>query len=366
MQGGRLLHALDNETCLKPRIYMGNLANNDETDMSLSPDRGAAYKKYLVTDNADAEESPPSERVIADQVDQFTPKPLTLPGNYQSRLGKGRMTTDHHMTEQNRHVLRRFEALNVDGQTLTELSIGGYTVDLARAAQKVKEITPLPPARLPIIFLDGDMNFYHHVFQGLEILLGRGVMLRIIETKQYNTHEDPVLLPMIEEMIKKGYERTDTEVTVFAKKVLTTTYEIDSNTTSDAKEHCLLVAANLWGFQYIEAGMQCHEGDLRMWLSISYNHYRTLWFNTFKSSGVPAFALEGVQTRYESPEDSTRTTRSYPNPREEKSSIRIISEDEAITVQGHTMVPIPRKHKRQDRHSHDKRSRALVKAGFFM
>jgi hypothetical protein len=47
-------------------------------------------------------------------------------------------------------------------------------VDLSKAAQKASEITPLPPARLPIIFTDAEMNFHHHFFQGLEILFGRG------------------------------------------------------------------------------------------------------------------------------------------------------------------------------------------------
>jgi hypothetical protein len=63
----------------------------------------------------------------------------------------------------------------------------------------------------------------------------------------------------------------------------------------------LIVAANLWGLQYIEPGLEMKEADLKMWLSVNYNHYKTLWFNTFKSAGIPSFALGGVQTRYEGP-----------------------------------------------------------------
>jgi hypothetical protein len=31
-----------------------------------------------------------------------------------------------------------------------------------------------------------------------------------------------------------------------------------------------------------------------MWLANCYNYYRIIWFDTFKSSGVPNFAVEGV------------------------------------------------------------------------
>jgi len=105
---------------------------------------------------------------------------------------------------------------------------------------------------------------------------------------------------LIEKVISIGYESKDTGLTVFTKSVLSSTFNLDKGAGSLPEEKRLIVAANLWGFQYIEDGMECREADLRMWLSICYDKFRTVFFNTFKDSGMPAFAMEGVQGRYES------------------------------------------------------------------
>jgi hypothetical protein len=160
-------------------------------------------------------------------------------------------------------------------------------------------VVPLPPAKLPKIFIDPEMNFSHHFFQGLERLIGREQVLEIVVKKRYYTDETPVLLPLIEGIIKVGYERKDTNLTVFTKSVLASTFDIDERTTSESEHRGLLVGANLWGFQYIEAGMECKEADLRMWLRVCYNKFENIFFNTFKDSGMPDFAMEGVQARYE-------------------------------------------------------------------
>jgi hypothetical protein len=99
--------------------------------------------------------------------------------------------------------------------------------------------------------------------------------------------------------VRVGYERKDSSLTVFTKAVLMTTFESDSNARSEDTDRGLIVASNIWGFQYVEDRMECKEVDLKMWLSINYQHFRTLHFNTYKDSGMPAFAMEGVQTRYE-------------------------------------------------------------------
>jgi hypothetical protein len=203
------------------------------------------------------------------------------------------------MLANRRDILRKYESLKIGDKTLTELSIGGFNVDLSKAAQKASEIVPLPPARLPIIFKDPEMNFSHHFFQGLERLIGREQVLEIVSKTRYYRDEELVLVPLIEGILRTGYERKDTNLTVFTKSVLSSTFELDDRGGDDSGDRGLVVAANLWGFQYIEDGMECKEADMRMWLSINYDRFRNIFFNTFKDSGVPAFAMEGVQTRYE-------------------------------------------------------------------
>jgi len=215
------------------------------------------------------------------------------------RMKQANLVDAEDMLANNRDMLRKYEPLRIGKNALTEMSIGGFTVDLGKAAQKASEVVPLPPARLPKIFIDPEMNFNHHFFQGLERLIGREQVLDIVKKRRYYTNEDLVLLPLIEGIVKAGYEKKDTNLTVFTKSVLSSTFELDERTSIDSPHRGLLVAANLWGFQYIEAGMECKEADLRMWLRICYNKFENIFFNTFKDSGMPDFALEGVQARYE-------------------------------------------------------------------
>jgi hypothetical protein len=228
----------------------------------------------------------------------MAPPPLAVRGHISNNAVRGQLYDSELMMEKNRASLRRFEALTVDGETITSLSIGGYAVDLSKAAQKASEITPLPPARLPIIFTDAEMNFHHHFFQGLEILFGRGNLNTFVSKKKYYDDSYTRIITHIEHLIKIGYRPNDTDITLFTKRVLMSTFSIPQQFTTDEDARFLIVDANLWGFQYIESGMQMKDSDLQMWLSICYGHFRTIWFNTFKASGVPAFALEGVQTRY--------------------------------------------------------------------
>jgi hypothetical protein len=143
------------------------------------------------------------------------------------------------------------------------------------------------------------MNFLHHFFQGLERLIGRDVLLTITEKSKFSTGGDLILLPLIEHMMKVGFERKDNNLTVFVKSVLTSTFEMDERNEPNDPERGLLVAANLWGFRYIECGIEMKEADLQMWLKTNYENFKVLHFDTFKDSGVPAFVTEGVQIRYE-------------------------------------------------------------------
>jgi hypothetical protein len=210
--------------------------------------------------------------------------------NYPSN---GKMIEDEGLQTMNRKVLRKFEALDVSGRSLTGLSIGGFEVDLNVAAQKAMEVLPMPAAKLPVIFLDEELNFFHHFFQGVTQVIGEGTLKMIAAKKTYYEDEVPVVFRMIEDMILEGYDKSDKEIVIFLKKVFCSTFELTSKSRRTRESESVKVCANLWGFPYIEYGMMMEEQDLQMWISVSYDRYRTSWFNTFKSSGVPSFAHEG-------------------------------------------------------------------------
>lgn len=314
-QGGKILHAIESETKLKPRVYISSKetdSNDSQHALSGYDDEESEREKVMnsqvvspITHSSQpvqpASLSSSGLDALYEEVRQNFPSHLSTEVAVRSKLGKGQLQNDDRMMEQNRKILRKYEPLNVGGQSLTGMSIGGFVVDLSRAAQKASEVAPLPPSKLPIIFADDDMNFHHHFFQGLDILLGKDIVQEIVSADKYYGQTELHLLPMIVEMIKAGYEKSDTEITVFTKKVLTSTFEVDPSSRQEVKDGILVVAANLWGFQYIESGMQMKEPDLKMWLQNCHRFYRTIWFNTFKSAGIPLFALDGVQTRYESP-----------------------------------------------------------------
>lgn len=312
-QGGQMLHEVRGDGRLKTRYEVikerpGQNENSPKSSSSEEFNEISERCDSLFDIESEAKTRPRillghanpslSARLYEDLESKFEHVPRRMTTN-DERLKQANLVDAEDMLAKNRDILRKYEPLRVGNNSLTEMSIGGFTVDLGKAAQKASEVVPLPPARLPKIFIDAEMNFSHHFFQGLERLIGRAQVLEIVTKKRYYTDEDPVLLPLIEEIIKVGYEKKDTNLTVFTKSVLSSTFEIDDRTTVDSPHRGLLVAANLWGFQYIEAGMECKEADLRMWLRVCYNKFENIYFNTFKDSGMPDFALEGVQARYE-------------------------------------------------------------------
>lgn len=312
-QGGQMLHEVKGDGRLKTRYEV----IKPVPTLSHSPPRSISsdeieniqesnVNQYRVPSHEDAKQlnkplrsnNVGSAQLYEDLEERFMSVPRRMTAN-DERMHQANLVDAEDMLADNRDILRKYEPLRVGSHSLTEMSIGGFPVDLGKAAQKASEVVPLPPARLPKIFIDPEMNFSHHFFQGLERLIGRVQVLDIVQKKRYFTDEDLVLLPLIEGIIKVGYEKKDTNLTVFTKSVLSSTFELDERNVTDSPHRGLLVAANLWGFQYIEAGMECKEADLRMWLRVCYNKFENIFFNTFKDSGMPDFAMEGVQARYE-------------------------------------------------------------------
>jgi hypothetical protein len=342
MQGSTLCHTLDRETKLRPREYVHPVAEmvlmqaERTTDVRDRPSLGGGNSPTASSDgsweNATSREremkqgsgalrlptptvSAQSEvasakgrgtavdyeyEKIFNEIEQYSPSPLHPKLDKFSQVPQRQRGNEIDFTEANRAALKKFEALSFNGQSVSDATIGGFTVDLRQVAEKVRDLIPLPPSKLPSIFNDGALNFYHHFFQGMEIMLSRKVILEIISAANHSDKTALQLMPMIKHMLSSGHQKSDNEITVFTKKVLMSTFEYTDDVRSEVGSDVMTVATNIWGFQYIEAGMQCKESDLRMWLSMCYNHFQTLWFNTFKSSGVPAFATNGVQTRYES------------------------------------------------------------------
>jgi len=259
---------METEFKSKPRLFCNPTVSEEPDDMSTDDD--GPYGRYLPTD-------------------------LRVQKKHAiSKMRRG-LIDDTSMMEKNRNSLNKFESLSIQGQTLTGISIGGYDIDISKAAEKTMEIIPLPASKLPIIFKDETLNFYHHFFQGMVMKIGQSRTDIIVRSEHHYDEDEPILMPIIEDMIASGFERSDTESVVLIKKVLSSTFEPTEYRQKSETGPRLKVVANLWGFQYIECGMQMAEVDLRMWFSICHSHYRTIWFNTFKTTGIPSFASQGVR-----------------------------------------------------------------------
>jgi len=306
VQGGKTLHTIENEVKTKPRVFINRAgaSHNSRVEDDFPEDQNL-MENSLIRNHSTTSEIRDGKMIVQgddalySQIENSFPRGLSLDTAPARQRGQASFMESEDMMEQNRGMLRKYEPLKVGGLQLTDLSIGGFEVDLSKAAQKASSVAPLPPAKLPRIYIDPNMNFLHHFFQGLDRLLGRDKVLMLVGQDRYYTTAELILLPLIEDIIKVGWEKRDTNLTVFAKSVLSSTFECDERSGPDQEQRGLIVEANLWGFQYIECGMEMKESDLRMWLSINYNHFRMIHFNTFKDSGMPAFAMEGVQTRYE-------------------------------------------------------------------
>jgi len=313
LQGNRMMHSISAENKLKPRVYQ-----SFDSDDEITVESSKRFEKRDIADESSNKTlplriQPKIQKLRSESYESHVEMrsgvvgsggpvvPIESERKSRPRLfvNESKTLSSEHLKAENRQWLQKYEPLTVGDDTLTQLSIGGFPVDLAKAAQKASIVAPLPPARLPKIYIEDEMNFLHHFFQGLERLMGRERMLSIVVQDRHYTSQNMILLPLIEEILKIGWEKKDSDLTVFTKTVLTSTFESEDGQSPDFEYRSVRVAANLWGFQYIESGMECREADLCMWLSVSYNHFKNTFFNTFKDSGMPAFAMEGVQRRYE-------------------------------------------------------------------
>jgi len=305
MQGGKMLHVIDGESKLKPRIYGNEGALVHRTNSEGSTQNVMQYLEDAL-DQANAMGSDHVQSVSSDSLPDLVPSPKTsVQALVQGQVPQAShpvegtpFDTDYGLQAEHRITTRKFEPLTVDGHKFTTAAIGGYTMNLERVQAKIAAFVPLPPAVLPKIFIDGDLNFFHHFMQGLEILAGRSYIVRIMEQGKYSEGDKGKILPALKNLILQGFLAGDTELTVFIKRVLSSTFDTLPSQDVSSDNDALIVSANLWGFPYIETGMTCRESDIKMWLHMAYTHYKMSWFNSFKSSGMPAFALHGVQDRY--------------------------------------------------------------------
>jgi hypothetical protein len=240
------------------------------------------------------------------QLERNRTVPIEREQNRYPRSFNGRSIDSSQMEADNRVTMDRFKSLRIGDDTLQKLSIGGYQIDMIRTAEKAQEIVPLPPSKLPIIFQDEELNFYHHFFNGIRTVLGDESFESIISSTTYACKGENELVADLKKVMSEGFLPTDTELTVFIKGTLKSTFEYGNNEGIRRNIPGLVVATNLWGFQYIEPGMRLTDSGIKMWLSICYNNYRLLWFNSFKDTSVPAFALEGVTRFHSAPQGRLR------------------------------------------------------------
>lgn len=227
--------------------------------------------------------------------DLFDDMPKQLSGMMKAPTHNrgGKMLDDSSLLERNRASMRKFESLTVNGMSLAGLSIGGFSVDLDKVAEKARDVLPIPASKLPIIFCDDNLNFYHHFFQGINMMIGEENVEEISRFDHHFQSGDTEIIDLIADMLKAGYERHDSEITTFMKKVLLSTYELGDDRRRRDEDPFLIVSTNVYGLQYIEPGMKMQEHDLKDWISRCHSYYKTLWFNNFKSSSIPSFAMVG-------------------------------------------------------------------------
>jgi len=203
-----------------------------------------------------------------------------------------KVVSDEELQAANRTTLRKFETLTIGGQGLTGIQIGGFPIDLKKTETKVRELLPIPPSKLAVIFVDDELNFLHHFFQCLKQMLGAQKFNDSVSKTFVPIKRDDHLAEFFLDLIERQYSPTDTETVAFMKKVVEATFEAAGTDRYNDNHNELYVATNLWGFQYIEPGMTLKDVDIRMWLATCYSHYETVWFNNFKLVGIPDFAVE--------------------------------------------------------------------------
>jgi hypothetical protein len=342
VQGDQILHAISGETRLKPRVYLTPYCDQDTHDKD-GPMTSAV--KFIDSELAATRIAVDAGHEKGQQGVDIAPRPLApivrRVETHDGDAGTGYMA-DEGMGLGRGSSLQKFAPLRLNGVSMTEAVIGGFKIGVEETAQQVRKYAPLPPVCLPIIFRDSDLNFLHHFFQGLETIAGRGLITSLAEEGNYSDRDGQLILPLVKAAISEGHRDGDTELTTFVKRVLDTTFEPITHNPHAQEQEWLRVKSNFYGFQYIEVGMQCKENDAKMWLHMAYSQYKMVWFNSFKASGVPAFAMEGVQDRYRGSNVVTQEGR-----RHAQEYRYVESRDREETIARSTRKP--REHRRKSR-----------------
>lgn len=201
-------------------------------------------------------------------------------------------------TERNINVgyrTNQFVPLELNDMPVTKIAIGGFQDNESDVRLGISELVPLPASKLPRVFVDENLNFLHMFFQGMKIFIGSDRFLNMIAARNYYHDEENTILDAVYELLTTGYHQSDTELMLFLKKVIRSTFSTPDGGTANGNTPVVAVLTNIWGFEYIESGMMCSEADLRMWLSMTNDKFKIVWFNAFKSTGVPEFAKDGVK-----------------------------------------------------------------------
>lgn len=283
---------------VEPRMFnneKGATSSPDVADLNSGVIGSCGYKEDDTEQEWDSEGWSGVEEALARASLRHSIKAEKSPSRDFSR-GQGLPVQDMGLSGQG--SMDRFMPLTLGQTTLTEATIGGFKLDMRSLAEQAAEVIPLPAVALPVIFQDKELNFGHHFFQGLEVLCGRDFIVNAVSIPKYSHSESETLGPIVQKLCSEGHKSSDTVLATLVKRVLSSTFDIQHDASTSAGFRTFTVKSNMYGFPYIEVGMQCKEADLKMWLQSAYGKYRMLWFNAFKSSGIPAFAMEGVQDRY--------------------------------------------------------------------
>lgn len=346
-----MLHVMGSETKLKPRTYgnAGSPMSSSEEDVAHNDTMRAMEAEFMALEAqcrmpayaaAHSTEQVPLKSYAGSA---GVPPTARIPPHAMPAV-KSRYVNGDELGMRRDDSLSRFKPLTLNGTSMTGAVIGGFKLDLEATAALAQKHIRLPPVKLPLIFLDEDLNFNHHFFQGMDILTGRNLLHRLAMQEKYSKDDPVKIFPTLAMLVTSGQQAEDTELTTFVKRVLSVTFGLAPDLRDDSPLDVLIVKSNFYGFQYIEAGMKCTEGDLKMWLQAAYVNYRTTWFNAFKSSGVPEFATAGVQTRYDAqPIPETRMTAthrtSYSGPDEIDSLKQDYKERRRHSERTHRRVP---------------------------
>lgn len=368
MQGGQLLHTIDNETRLKPRRYTGSDDSDNDVLQGKNPYHALDFLESVpgsprASNHSISTDPKSTDQMVLGRQLPVSPIPEPLvPRAWNQVPDHERMyKTDFDLQTQNRVTLEKFEPLKVDGKGLNEVTIGGYTLDMDKIQVRVAAFVPLPPVTLPRIFADDGLNFAHHFSQGLDVLVGRPFMTEVMSKSIQSESDSKKILPTLKSIIKSGHKDGDQDLHTFVKRVLCATFDTAPESGSSSGRDGLLVAANLYGFPYLEQGMHCTDAHLRMWLHLTYAEYKVKWFNSFKSAGLPSFALEGVQERYESRGPMrVRPTRSDTRFDTEYDPDHKPPRDGAVYRREH------RRHRQPDRHTEAKKEESSSLMSRFM